>query len=456
MLTAAHLHGYQRRASRWAQDRPGAALWCEMGTGKTAATIDAVGALFDRWDAGRVLVIAPKRVAQRTWPAELGTWEQLAGVPFTVLGGVASKVGGHITRMAREDAAPIHIIGRDNVSHLVGTALKGRKWPYDTVVIDEATSFKASSSARFRALRRARPHMRRVIELTGSPAPNGYEDLWAQIYLLDEGERLGRHVTGFRERWFVQDYGGFGWRPREGAEEEIDARLADICMSLRAADYLDLPPRTNITVPVDLPLRARAQYRELEREFLVELGEGGTIAAFSAAALSNKLRQFCNGAVYVDEGGRWSAVHDGKLDALAEIVDGASGPVLCGYAFRSDVARIKARFPFARAVDEPGALDAWERGALPMLLAHPASAGHGLNLQGGGSTAVWFGLPWSLEEYQQFNARLHRQGQTRPVFIHHIVVDRSLDETLVTRLGEKHTTQASLLDAVRSDMEGRR
>ena len=336
-----------------------------MGLGKTGATIDALSRLFASFETGRVLVVAPKRVALRTWPAELANWAQGAGLSFAVLGeGLA--VGKDIARKFEEDNSLVHIVSRDNVVALVNLARAAGHWPYDTVVLDEASSFKSSKAQRFRALKSVSGAIARMIHLTGTPAPNGYMDLWPQMRLLDGGERLGATITAYRDRWFTARAipgaaHAMGYSLRTGARDEIDARLADVCLSMSSDDYLDLPPLIENTISVELSTADSKRYLDLEREFLLQLENDETVAAFGAAALSSKLRQFCNGALYLEDR-TWRAVHSAKLDALESIAEEAGGPVLCGYQFRSDVARIAERFPFARTLDEPGVLDAWDRG----------------------------------------------------------------------------------------------
>lgn len=450
LLSRDDLHTYQRRSVRFLKDTPRCALWQEMGLGKTVATLTALRDLQETFDVDRTLIIAPLRVARATWPAEIERWSHLQGMTYRVLAGHAAPTR---TRLALEDASGLHIINRELVPWLVKLFQDRRRaWPYDAVVIDEASSFKSHRAARFKALRKVLPRVTRLIELTGTPTSNGLLDLWAQVALLDGGERLGRTYTQFRDRYFVPDYMGYNWTPREGAQEAIEARLSDIVLSMSAADYLDMPPLIINDLPVALPPAAQVAYRTLEREFLVEL-DGRDVAVFNAAALSNKLLQCANGAVYTDDSGAWADLHDAKLGALEEIVEGIGGvPLLVAYNFRSDAARIAARFPQAELLmSDPAQIARWNAGGIDMLLAHPASAGHGLNLQRGGRHLAWFGLNWSLELYQQFNARLHRQGQTGPVICHRIIAEDTIDRTLLAALAGKHMTQAALLAALKED-----
>lgn len=445
-----NLHEYQKRAIEFIKTRSSCALWVDMGLGKTVTTLTAVSDLIDQIEALRVLIIAPKRVAITTWPAEIRRWEHTKHLSFAVIDGTPKARKNKLT-----EPTDLHIISRDLVPWLVQEL--GTAWPYDTVVIDEASSFKSPQAKRFKCLKKVRPYIRRTIELTGTPASNSLLDIWSQIFLIDGGERLGKTYSKYRGSYFNGDYMGYSWEPKPGAENKIYAKLSDICLTLAAKDYLDLPGRVDNIVPVTLPEKARAQYETLERDFLIELESSETVEALFAASLTNKLLQFANGALYIDDEGAWEAVHDAKLSALEDLIESAAGrPTLVAYNFKSDLARILARFPNAEIIgDDPKVIDRWNKGEIPLLLAHPASAGHGLNLQAGGNTIVWFGLNWSLELYQQFNARLDRQGQTKPVIIHHLVVENSVDQTVMQALGRKDTTQRALLMALKEDMKSR-
>lgn len=430
-----------------------------MGLGKSVTTLTAIADLEASFDIDRVLIVAPLRVAHSTWPSEIAQWEHTQHLSARVIKGTPEKRSSIVI----DDKSTIHIINRELVPWLVefvrnSKIMRERGWPYDVVVIDEASSFKSHRTKRFKSVKKTLPRIDRLVELTGTPSSNGLLDLWAQIFLLDGGERLGKTFTSYRDRYFDSDYMGFKWTPKPGAKEAIYAKLQDICLTLAAADYLDMPPLIENDVMVEMPATAKRQYAELERDFLVEL-EDDTVEVFNAAALANKLLQFANGAVYKegDAGRETHTVHDAKLDALGEIVESAAGsPVLVAYNFQSDAARIAERFPNARLLDkDPATINAWNAGEIEMLVAHPASAGHGLNLQTGGNTLVWFGLNWSLELYQQFNARLHRQGQTKPVIAHRIMCADTADLTVAEALVSKDTTQRALLDALKSDLEAR-
>lgn len=421
----------------------GCACFVEMGLGKTLATLTALQQLKDAGEIKRTLVIAPLRVAQSTWPDEIEKWGHVNLTYSVVCGSANDRI------KALTANADVFVINRENVKWLVSVL---KKWPFDCVVIDESTSFKSSATARFKALKKARHLMKRVILLTGTPAPNGLLDLWAQMYLIDGGERLGKTFTQYRQRYFYPDYMGYNWTPAENAEERIYKKISDVCLTMQAADYITLPARIDNVVPVALPKKALERYRELEREYLLTV-DGEDITAINAAALSNKLLQIANGAAYIDEGD-YVELHDAKLDALAEIIESNEGkPVLVGYNYRADVERIMERFPKARKLDkDPDTIKRWNQGEIEILLAHPASAGHGLNLQSGGSIAVWFGLTWSLELYQQFNARLHRQGQTKPVIIHHLTATGTIDETVTEAIRNKTNTQQALIDYLKAKL----
>ena len=443
------LHGYQERSIDFIKSTPSCALWAEMGLGKTISVLTALSDMFDTFEIGRVLIIAPLRVAKHTWPTEIEAWDHVSHLSYSVLCGTRQQ---RLNALERD--TNIHIINRDNVVWLVGHY--GKKWPYDTVVIDESSSFKSSRAKRFKALKKTLPKIERVVELTGTPASNGLLDLWSQTFLIDAGERLGRTFTGFRNAYFESDYMGYNYTPRHDSAEKIYDKLQDVCLTLSAEDYLEMPDRIDNIIRLQMPRNSRAQYRYLEREFLLEL-EQDTVVVANAAVLTNKLLQFSNGALYTDEEGSYEQVHDAKLDALDEIVQEAAGqPVLVAYNFKSDLARIQARFSQAEILgNSSDTIDRWNAGEIQMLCAHPASAGHGLNLQHGGNILVWFGLNWSLELYQQFNARLHRQGQTKPVFVHHLAVTDSVDMTVLEALQSKHSTQKALLDALKRDIESR-
>ena len=443
-------YAYQEHCINRMIESPALGLILDMGLGKTAITLTAIDALMhDRFEVSRVLVIAPLRVAESVWANEAGKWDHLRHLR------VVKMLGSELQRRAAlAHEADIYVINRENVVWLVAEC--GRHWPFDMVVIDELSSFKSSKAKRFRALRKVRPAVRRIVGLTGTPAPNGLIDLWSQIYLLDCGERLGLTLTKYRDTYFRPGRRNgnvvYNWALKPDAERAIYEKLEGLCVSMSAKDYLEMPARIDRMVPVPLPPAARLRYARLEREYVLALEEH-VVTAGNAAVLGGKLLQLANGAVY-DESGRACRVHDAKLEALDDLLEAACGqPVLVFYAFRHDLDRLLQRYPQARTLDRPEDVDAWNRGETELLLAHPAGAGHGLNLQDGGHIVVWFGLTWSLELYQQANARLHRQGQRRTVIVHHLVAQGTMDEIVMEALMGKADTQERFLDAVKARIE---
>lgn len=435
------LHAYQVRAVRHLWAHPRACLFLEPGLGKTATTLQALTP-----DHGRVLVIAPKRVAEHVWPTEVKIWRPDLRVE------VAAGAKAKRLRVLADSDADITVLGRDNLADLDGL---GRR--FTTVILDELSSFKNRGTARWKAAIKICRPAAYVWGLTGTPAANGYMDLWAELALVDLGDRLGRSITRFRSQFFTPaDYIAGGvvtrYELRPGAQKAIDRRLSDICISMRSEDYLDLPPTVTTRVEISLPAAADKLYETMKRDLVAELADGETIAASSAAVATGKLSQITAGFLYGDpvDGGERPVddLHRAKLDAVAEIVAEADGGVLVFHHFRHELARLKAEFPDARAIDDEGALDAWNRGGLPVLLAHPASAGHGLNLQRGGHTIVWTTPTWSLELYQQANARLARQGQTRPVMIHHVVAPGTVDVAALAAVEGKMSVQDALMSAL--------
>lgn len=444
-------HGYQREAIRLIEEKPAVGLFLDMGLGKTACALTAIqNLMYDRFEVRRVLVVAPLRVARSVWPAEVAKWDHLNGLRLSLVLG-----GGKERTAALSAPADIYVINRENVSWLVD--LYRQKWPFDMVVIDELSSFKSSSSRRFRDLRKVRPLIRRMVGLTGTPTSTGLEDLWAQVYLLDRGERLGTTIGRFREKYFRPGRRSghivYEWLAKEFSQDAIFEAIGDICFSMRASDWLDLPPRVDNVVDVELSAAETATYRKMERDMLLPFA-GADVSASTAGVLSGKLSQLANGAVYDEQGGV-REVHTAKLDALEDIVEAANGrQVLVFYWYKHDLARIKARLPQARVLGGDQDISDWNAGRVPVLLVHPASGGHGLNLQTGGSTAVWFGLTWSLELYQQANARLHRQGQTERVVVHHLVARGTVDVDCMRALAGRTATQDALLEAVKARVRG--
>lgn len=440
-------HDYQEVAKEFALERDAAGLFLDMGLGKTVITLTAIEELKnDYLEDVKVLVIAPKRVAEDTWTTEYEKWDHLKDLKVIKIMGTPKQ-----REKALTEDGDIYIITRDNVVWLV--KLLGKAWDFDTVVIDELSSFKSNKSQRFKQLRKVRPFIKRILGLTGTPAPNGYEDLWAQIYLLDRGERLGKTITEFRRRYFntLYRHGYNEYELKEGAKEKIDAALKDLCISMKAKDYLNLKEPLYINRAAKLDKKEYKLYKDMERDAVLEL-EDEDITALSAAAVSNKLLQLANGAIYTDEK-EVIEIHNKKLEVLDELIEEAQGePVLVFYNFKHDKERILEKFKDARMLDTEQDIKDWNDKKIKILLAHPASAGHGLNLQQGGNIIVWFGLNWSLELYQQANARLNRQGQKEAVRIYHIITEKTMDGKVLEALKGKDIRQEELLKNLKAEM----
>lgn len=447
-------HAYQRYCINRLLVDQALGLFLDMGLGKTVITLTAVNDLkYNRFAICKVLVIAPKKVAEATWSKEAAKWDHLKLLRIVpVLGTLQKRI------RALNTPADVYVINRENVSWLVDYYRNA--WPFDMVVADEFSSFKNPQAKRFKSLTWVRQHINRFVGLTGTPAPNGLMDLWAQVYLLDEGQRLGQKITHFRERYFEPDQRDaqrvFSYMPKPGAEEVIQQILGDVCVSMKAEDYLELPDCISVTVPVILDDKAKAAYKKLEKEMLLEVDET-TIDAGSAAVLTNKLLQLCNGAVY-DENKNFIEIHDCKIEAFMELVEALNGqPALVFYNFQHDLIRIKKALSKCglrvRELKTPQEETDWNNRQIDILLAHPASAAYGLNLQDGGNHVIWFGQNWSLELYQQANKRLHRQGQTQKVIIHHLAVEGGVDEDVLAALDDKGATQDRLMSALKARVE---
>ncbi len=438
-------YAYQQRAIDIIESHPFYGLFLDMGLGKTVITLTAIESLiYEQFEVSKVLIIAPKRVAESTWQDEANKWNHLSSLRFsTILGDAEQRAEAY------NADADIYVINRENVEWL----FKSFPCKWDMLVVDESSSFKNPSSVRFKVLKRMLPHFRRRIILTGTPTSNTLMDLWSQMYILDLGERLEKTITSYRLKYFFPDkrnqYVIYSYKPSKGAQEFITHRISDICMSMKASDYLTLPKKVVNVVPVILPDEAKQMYKQMVIDQVVGLGDSEQITALQAATVSNKLLQISNGSVYTDDGGV-KIVHKEKVHVLEEIIDESGGqPVLVFYGFRHDVQAIKEEIPDAVELDGKETLDAWNAGKIRVLLAHPASAGYGLNMQSGGHIVVWYGLTWSLEQYQQANARLYRQGQDKPVIIHHIVAKSTIDEKVLQALRMKKKGQDALLDAVK-------
>ncbi len=440
---------YQAYAEQFTLDHDAAGLFLDMGLGKTAISLSACEKLLRDWFAVcEVLVIAPLRPAKETWPVELAKWDNLAGLSYSMV------VGSEQERIdALHVDADFYIVNRENVVWLVDHYKK--RWPFEMVVIDELSSFKSSKAQRFRALKKVRKYIKRIVGLTGTPAPNGLLDLWSQVYLLDEGARLGKTISAYRETYFDPGRRGpngviYDWTPKPGAEEAIYAKLADLCISMSARG---LPERLFITHDVKLPEKAMAQYRQLQKDTLLPFADGD-VDAGSAAILTNKLLQMAGGAVY-DENGAVKLIHEAKMEAMDQLVEEANGqPVLVFYNYKHELTRLLARYPQAVELKEDGIVAKWNEQKIPILLANPASAGHGLNMQFGGHIAIWYSPTWNLEYYDQANKRLHRPGQKHTVVIHHLSAIGTMDERVLNiALPDKRDCQDSLLDALKAQIK---
>ena len=447
-------HEYQKYSVNFMLEHPVSALFLDCGLGKTVITLTAINELiYDCFEVRKVLVIAPLRVGRDTWPQEIEKWDHLKGLTYSVAIGTDTE-----RKPALISKGAIYIINRENVDWLV----KNCAFDFDMVVIDELSSFKSGQTKRFKSLLKVRPKVKRIVGLTGTPSSNGLMDLWAEYRLLDMGKRLGRYIGQYRRDFFVPDKRNqqiiFSYKPVAGAEECIYKLISDITISMKSVDYLKMPECVMNEVGVSMNKDEEVKYETLRKEMVLSL-DGTDIDAINAAALSNKLLQMANGAVY-DEDGKAVTIHDKKLDALEDLIEGANGkPVLIAYWFKHDLERISERLnarhiTFAK-IDGNESIRKWNDGEIPVALIHPASAGHGLNLQTGGSTLIWFGLTWSLELYQQTNARLWRQGQKQTVVIHHIISKGTIDENVMKALEKKDKTQSALIDAVKANLGGK-
>lgn len=442
-------HSYQEYAIRYIETHPISALLIDMGLGKTSITLTAIrNLLFDSFEVCKVLVIAPLRVAKNTWTDEIKKWEHLSTLTYSLI------IGNENERLsALNEQTDIYIINRENVDWLVNKS--GYKFDFDMVVIDELSSFKNHQSKRFKSLMKVRPLVKRIVGLTGTPSSNGLMDLFAEFKILDMGKRLGYFIGQYRNTYFKPDKMNgpivYSYKPLPNAENAIYEKISDITVSMKANEYLKMPELLTSNYVVELSNSEKNQYDEMKKSLVLEITDG-EITASNAASLSNKLCQLSNGAIYDDEQ-NIVEIHDRKLETLEDIIESMNGkPLLIAYWYRHDLERIKSRFS-VREIKTSEDISDWNDGKIPVALIHPASAGHGLNLQNGGSTLVWFGLTWSLELYQQTNARLYRQGQKNAVVIQHIITKGTIDEQILKALQKKNKTQADLIDAVRANLE---
>lgn len=447
-------HDYQQFAIEYIRDHPVAAVLLDMGLGKTSITLTALNdLLFDYFDAHKVLVIAPLRVARNTWSGEISKWEHLSDLQYSIIVGAEKE-----RKAALEKRADIYIINRENIQWLIEKS--GYKFDFDMIVIDELSSFKNHDTKRFKALMKVRPKVKRIVGLTGTPSSNGLMDLFAEFKLIDMGERLGRFIGGYRANYFKPDKMNgpivYSYKPLPGAEQRIYNAISDITISMKATDHLQMPELVSSRYEVQMDDKEKEKYDSMKEQLVLSLPEGEVTAA-NAASLSGKLLQMANGAIYTDDGDA-TLIHDKKLDALEDMIEAANGkPVLVAYWFKHDLKRIMLRLTEKKILfeklDSDTSIEKWNRGEIPVALIHPASAGHGLNLQSGGNTLIWFGLTWSLELYQQTIARLWRQGQTAgTVVVEHIITEGTIDERVMKALEMKDNTQSALIDAVKAEV----
>lgn len=441
---------HQSSGIEWIIDHPACALLWGMGTGKTVTTLTAIDQLLnDCLEDGPVLVIAPKRVAENTWSKETEKWEHLEHLKISKIMGTQKERIAAINKNA-----DIYVINRENVVWLVKEL--GKSWKFPIVIIDELSSFKSHQAQRFKALKAVRDKIKRIVGLTGTPRPNGLDDLWAEIFLLDKGERLGKNITAFRLKYLIPDKTNghivYSYREREGAEEEVYDKISDICMSIKKEDVLSLPGQIFENIELEMPKKLYKEYKQFEKEKVLEsLNDEGEVVAETAATLTNKLLQFANGAIYDSEGVAHH-IHDIKLDALEELIEEAGGDsVLVLYSYKSDAERIKKRIK-CRELDKPQDIDDWNAKKIPVAIAHPASCSHGLNLQEGGHITIWFGLNWSWELYAQANERLNRPGQTEICRVYHLIMKGTHDERVLKALQRKENGNNAAIEALKLEI----
>lgn len=442
------LHPYQAYCVNKILGNENVGLFLDMGLGKTLITLTSVNELlYNRFEINKVLVIAPKKVAEATWQNEIAKWSHLKHLRYsTVLGTERQRI------KALNTPADIYIVNRENVVWLVD--LYKNNWPFDTVVCDEFSSFKSHQSKRFKALKSVKPHINRLIGLTGTPSPNGLLDLWSQVYLLDSGERLGKTFYSYRANYFKSDYMGYSYEPVKDTEKIVTDKISDICISMKADDYLDLPDAIDSVIPVCLTPKAKKQYEDMEKKMVLEIADAELIDATSAAALSNKLLQLANGAIY-DEDHNYHEIHDCKIEAFMELIEQLNGKsALVFYNYQHDLVRLQEALAKTKLrvkkLEGPQDQNDWNSGEIDILLTHPASSAYGLNLQQGGNHVIWFGLNWNYELYVQANKRLHRQGQTEKVIIHHLVTQNTRDEDVMAALEKKENVQNYVLESLKA------
>ena len=448
MRSRKDLHPYQTKTIEFIKKRKRCGLALFMGAGKTTITLTAVSDLSDGMMVNKILVVAPLRVANTVWKQEAANWKHLKHLEISVCTGNEKQRLASLHRKA-----DIYVINRENMVWL--TTIYKKRFPFDCVVLDESHSFKSADSKRFKALKKVSHEINYIVLLSGTPAPNGLLDLWSQQYLIDFGMTLGRTITAYKQRFFDTDYMGYNFTPKLGAHEHIHKLITPHWLSMVAEDYITLPDRIDIVISIPLQPDALKLYKQFEKDMYTALPDNEEVEALTAASLAGKLLQLANGSVYVDDKKNYSTIHDAKLDALQEIIeDNAGEPILVAYNYKHDLIRLKAKFPQAVVLDTSSAMiEKWNRGEIPLLLTHPQSSSLGLNLAQGGCIAVWFGLNWGLELYLQWNARLHRQGQTRPVRIIHLVAEKTIDERVMSVIQNKDATQNELLEALKKEVD---
>lgn len=461
--TLEDLHEYQKKMINWLLVQKKCALWAGVGLGKTITTLTALSHLFAHKKINKALIIAPLRVAKFVWPSEIDRWDHTKNLTHTVLHGNKKER----LQLIHEDT-DIHIINKEMITWLIDQMALTGEWPYDVVVVDESTCIKSPKSQRFKSLRSTRMHVKYIWELSATPAPNGLLDLWAPMHFIDGGLRLGLTMTAYKTKFFQStDYYGYTWSLKPGSEQDIYALVEDKCLTLTSEDHLELPPKNDNFIELDMEPDTRDMYDSLESSYVLEV-EGRTLTASQAAVLSGKLLQFCGGAIYTDaqcldnvgindigDTTRWVEIHNQKILALRDLVDEMVGqPLIVAYSFRHELERLLKAFRQARTLNTQQDEQDWNDGEIPLLFVHPASCGHGLNLQYGGSNLIWYSLTWNLEFYDQLNGRIDRQGQTEPVFIHHLIFKDSIDTLVAQRLQDKSITQQSLLNAMKEKHHG--
>lgn len=446
MLNRENLHEYQNLMISKIKQNKSFALFVDMGLGKTVSTLTAIKDLYDSCEIEKILIIAPLRVAKTVWHTEISNWSHLSGLTYSIIHGSQKE-----REIALNKDCQLYIINRENTDWLVEKVQKSKKLYFDMLIIDESSSFKSHSSKRFKYLKKLLNVFDRKLILTGTPSPNGYMDLWSQIYILDQGERLGKNITMYRQSFFDQDYMSYSYTIKDKAEDKIKRRLKDICLSIRSDDAIDLPDFVSTVVKCDMSNELLKKYKEFENDFILQIKDH-EITAFNAGAMSNKLLQFCSGAIYT-ENDSYIEIHDLKIEALKEIIENNPDEnFLIAYNFKHEKDRLLREFKEAKLLDtNPKIIEDWNAKKIKILLAHPASCGHGLNLQKGGKVLIWFGFQWSLELYQQFNKRLHRQGQTERVRCFHIAVG-DIEYRLLRALEDKDLVQEDLLNNLRGDL----